>query len=311
MYDDGKRLEGLVALIEKLHLPSGFDVKTNKKVYNQQGIQIAEFDIEITGKLGTTDIVWLIECRDRPSEGPAPGSWIEQLVARRSRFGFSKVTAVSTTGFAKGAVAYAKEKGIEIREVKSLTPEAFADWLQVRSMTRDEPSLHLVNAALIINAQETKERQEAFQEAVETKTLKHPVLRSIDTNETISALTALSRATHYAPYLFDGVLPNQPATSKNLRISYPNDDSHFVVDTNRGAIRIAEIIFTVELTVKETEVPLVNVREYTHAESGESISQSAAFVFEALNTKLSLEMHKLTGSSGETKVVLRNLGKVT
>ena len=121
MRDNGKQLEGLVALIEKLHLPPAFDVKTNERVF-YQGIQVAEFDIEIRGRLGTTDVVWLIECRDRPTEGPAPASWVEQLVGRRTRFGFNKVTAVSTTGFAKGASDFAQKEGIETREVRTLAP---------------------------------------------------------------------------------------------------------------------------------------------------------------------------------------------
>ena len=46
---------------------------------------------------------------------------------------------------------------------------------------------------------------------------------------------------------------------------------------------------------------------YAHSGSGESISQYASFEFEALGAKLSFEMHKLTGSSGETQVVLRKI----
>jgi hypothetical protein len=94
MSKDGKFLENLVRQIEELLLPNGFSVKANSRVFNDEGIQIAEFDIEIRGRLGSADISWLIECRDRPAGGPAPGSWIEQLVGRRDRFGFNKVTAV-------------------------------------------------------------------------------------------------------------------------------------------------------------------------------------------------------------------------
>jgi len=132
MKSDGKQLEGLVSFVETTLLPQGFDVKTNERIYNDEGIQVAEFDIEIRGKVGSTSIAWLIECRDRPGQGPAPGSWIEQLVGRRIRFGFNKVTAVSTTGFAQGAIEFAQEQGIELREVKSLIAEEFADWLVIR-----------------------------------------------------------------------------------------------------------------------------------------------------------------------------------
>ena len=72
MSKDGKSLEALVAFIEKLHLPSGFEVKTNEKIIDDSGVQIAEFDVEMRCKLGTTEMAWLIECRDRPSAGRAP-----------------------------------------------------------------------------------------------------------------------------------------------------------------------------------------------------------------------------------------------
>ncbi|HEY4363603.1 MAG TPA: restriction endonuclease [Bryobacteraceae bacterium] len=125
MASNGKNLEALVAFVEQTLKAPGLNVSTNKGVFNDEGIQIAEFDVEVLGKFGSTEIHWLIECRDRPSQGPAPGSWIEQLVGRRTRFGFNKVTAVSTTGFAPGAVDFARSQGIELREVAALSPEEF------------------------------------------------------------------------------------------------------------------------------------------------------------------------------------------
>ena len=83
MASDGKQLEQLVAFVEQILLPPNFAVTTNRHVYNEDGVQIAEFDIEIRGKIGSTEFAWLIECRDRPSGGAAPTSWIEQLVGRR------------------------------------------------------------------------------------------------------------------------------------------------------------------------------------------------------------------------------------
>jgi hypothetical protein len=80
MTKTGKQLEQIVKQIEKLLLPSNFQIKSNERVFNEEGVQIAEFDIEIEGRLGSTDIKWLIECRDRPANGPAPGSWIENLL---------------------------------------------------------------------------------------------------------------------------------------------------------------------------------------------------------------------------------------
>jgi hypothetical protein len=128
MLKDGKQLEKLVAFVEKLSLPSDFEVSTNRRVFDEDGVPIAEFDVEIRGKVGTTEIAWLIECRDRRSRS-APCAWIRELVAKRDEFNFNKVTAVSTTDFSKGAKKYAREKGIELRVVKSLDVDCFREWL--------------------------------------------------------------------------------------------------------------------------------------------------------------------------------------
>ncbi len=305
MDSTGKQLERLVALIEKLYLPEGFEITTNEKVYDD-GVQIAEFDIEIRGRLGTTEVRWLIECRDRPTEGPAPSSWIEQLVGRRDRFGFNKVTAVSTTGFAKGASDFAKREGIETREVKTLTPEHFADWLVMRSIIQVEQSGRLEHATLVIDENESPERQEAFRTTISAKGTSEEILRWVETNKTYRAAAAFEAAISEKSEAYDDVVPGQPKPL-TLIVSYPDDRAHFVVDTKAGPVRVWQIIFRGALTITRKEIPLSGTMEYAHTGSGESISQSASFEFEALNAKLSFEMHRLTGSSGETQIVLRKI----
>ena len=117
----GKELEELIASIEGEMLPQGFKVEPRQRVLDDSGQQIAELDIVISGTLGSSTVKWLLECRDRPSEGAAPISWIEQLVSRRERLGFDKVFAISTTGFSKPAKDFAKTKGIVLRTVSRLT----------------------------------------------------------------------------------------------------------------------------------------------------------------------------------------------
>lgn len=194
MADDGKRLEGLVAFVEETLLPAGFDVQTNERIFNDDGVQIAEFDVEIRGKVGTTTIAWLIECRDRPGSGAAPVSWIEQLYGRRSRFGFNKVTAVSTTGFSAGARDFAETEGIELREVASLTPEEFSDWLVIQHMEHRERVTRLDRASLLVNQTESPERKNALVETFASIPVNAPLLKSSKTAEMISASSAFSGA---------------------------------------------------------------------------------------------------------------------
>lgn len=118
--NSGKELEQLVHEIERSLLSSDFKVTVNKTQFDDAGNQLAEFDIVISGRLGSCLVEWLIECRDRPSQGSAPNAWIEQLVARKKRFNFDKVIAVSTTGFAKGLSEYAEREEVLLRSVQRL-----------------------------------------------------------------------------------------------------------------------------------------------------------------------------------------------
>jgi aspartyl-tRNA(Asn)/glutamyl-tRNA(Gln) amidotransferase subunit C len=117
----GKELERLVERLERLLVPSGFVVSTNQRILDTDGVQLAEFDIEVRGRIGRQSVNWLIECRDRPSEGPAPSSWIEQLVGRRAIHSLDNVIAVSTTGFSEPAARIAKKSGIVLRRVDAVS----------------------------------------------------------------------------------------------------------------------------------------------------------------------------------------------
>lgn len=307
MKTDGKQLEALVAFVEKTLLPQGFDVKTNHRVFNDEGVQIAEFDIEVRGKVGSTDIAWLIECRDRPANGAAPGSWIEQLVGRRSRFGFNKVTAVSTTGFAAGATEFARSEGIEIREVKALTPDEFADWLQMRDFHFIEKRSKLDHASILIAPNEDEQKREELAKVMSSVNGDAPILKSLRTGEYSSPTMAFLGAVSKIGHLFDDIQPNMPGKKIRLHVNYSNENDRFVVETKLGAIHVQAIIFIGELSVCHGLVPLTITAEYRKAENGRIISQVAGFAPQEIHgSEFSLEMHKLE-ETGETHVVLRKV----
>lgn len=304
--NDGKQLEALVAFVEQAMLPDGFDVKTNQRIYNDDGVQIAEFDVEIRGKLGTTEVAWLIECRDRPGSGPAPGSWVEQLVGRRSRFGFNKVTAVSTTGFAEGAREFAQLQGIELRVVEALTPDAFS-WLQTAHMSVVEQRTHLKGANILVNANTPEDVRAALRQVVVSADGgSAKILRSIRTGESSTVANAFLGAVVEKRLFNDmDIQPNAPGKRVTLRVQYINDEDHFVVDTALGEVRVEVIVFHGELTAVETLVPIDAATKYRNLETGDTISQVASFApHDVAGTQVALEFHRM-GEDGETYVVLR------
>jgi hypothetical protein len=303
---DGRTLEHLVRQIEELLLPAGFSVTGNTRVYNDGGVQLAEFDVEIRGRLGSTDLAWLIECRDRPGDGPAPGSWIEQLVGRRDRFGFNKITAVSTTGFAEGAAEYARESGIELRTVSDIQPEDVASWLGLQSMQSVTRIAHLTDARLILADDEPEPNRIALAEKLRQCTGDTKILRASDSGNLVSGSEAFLAAVLSQESLFDDLQPNGPRRSVHVRASYPNDRSHFTVDVGSGSVRIHEILFAGELFIRQSDVPIEALREYRRDPHGQRISQTAMFPVEAHGMRFSLEFHNLA-DTGQTHVLLRRV----
>ncbi len=221
MPNTGKLLEGFVQRIEKLVLPHGFTISPSEKVYNDDGVQVAEFDIDITGKVGTTNFRWLIECRNRPSDGPVPGSWIEQLVGRRDRFKFDKVIAVSTTGFAEGADQYAKESGIEIRTVTEANVDEVSDWFLINEMTLVRRGGILGTAALFLDDNEPKENHEALRQILSKSGPDSKILLSTQTGQRITVPTAFSIAASSVDGLYDDISATGGSKKINLQVSYP------------------------------------------------------------------------------------------
>lgn len=310
MTTDGRQLEALVAFVEKTLLPAGFTVTTNDRILNDDGVQIAEFDIQARGKVGSTDFTWLIECRDRPSQGPAPASWIEQLVGRRARFGFNKVSAVSTTGFAVGAQDYAVKAGIELREVKALEPEAFSDWLFIRFIDQIVRRTQLESCTVLLDDSEPKERQQALTECLAAIDGNAAFLRSEVTGSMVTAALAFKGAIDTIEGIFDNVIANGPGKGVELHVLNPEDDA-VLVDTREGAIRPRALLLKGIIRVEHVKIPLATTTQYERAENGEVISQLAAFAPQSLlGTKFSVELHKMA-ETGETHVALRRITDAT
>ncbi len=309
MSSDGKQLEALVAFVERDLLPVGFVVKSNERIFNDEGIQIAEFDIEINGKVGSTTISWLIECRDRPGHGAAPGSWIEQLVGRKTRFGFNKVTAVSTTGFASGAMDFAAQQGIELREVASLNPLEFKDWLQVSEIQQIKRITDLKHATIIVDPSESRALQKAAAKTIRDANGNDAILVSSSSGECVNLSQAFFCAIQSIDDAFKSVVIGKPIQI-HLNADYL-EDNHFSIETLRGRVKITEIHFIGELRIEETAIPLIKTAEYRHANTGEPISQIAAFAPQTvLGVNLAIELHRVA-ESGVTHVTVRRLADNT
>jgi hypothetical protein len=297
----GKQLELFVAQVEKLLLPAGFEVRANEKIVNDEGVQIAEFDLEIAGKVGSASITWLIECRDRPASGPAPGSWIEQLVGRCQRFGFNKVTAVSTTGFSPSATEYAKKTGIDLRVVSNLSPNDIIEWFPLThfKIFNKKARLEAYDFSLY---EETSENIEILQRFMKENPKDGKFLISSETGKVCTVGEAFLAVVSNNK-CFDFAEHDKGEKKVRIRAEYPDDNSHFVLDVGTNRLRLKTIYFVGTVLVDVTDVPINSIMKYA-SDQNEMISQSVVFSPPEAEFPYDVEFHKLE-TTGETHILLR------
>lgn len=293
----GAELEEFVAALERSLLPPNYEVETRRREYGPDGVQVAEFDIVISGQLGSAKLTWLIECRDRPSDTSEPGAWIEQLDGRRRRFNFDKVTAVSTSGFAPGAVDYARKVGIDLRTVHRLTPSDFAEWFRAETFDIIQRSIHLNYAKIHVAETEAPERQAAAFEAIRGCALDAPTLLNPKTRQLVTPLDAFVIAVSRRPNLWPAEVAADWSHTIDIDAIYPRDDC-YVLDTTAGEVPVPRILFKGTLGFKVTSVPFAQFAEYRDGltEQRVAASVSADFTLDEQAYRVTLERVTIDGA---------------
>ena len=305
MGNTGKELEQLVKYVEEVFLPKGFTVTLNQKVFDEDGNQIAELDLIISGQLSTTKISWLIECRDRPSQGAAPVSWIEQLVGRRMRFQFNKVTAVSTTGFAPGAVEFANESGIELRTVGQITRSQIENWFSIEEIAFSHTIGDLKHVGLTIdnesvNVQDEQELKEIFSKFNSDSM----VFINTRTNETVSANNIWEDVMNQTPNLIDNVVPNGEPRRKKVEVNFTNPEGRYAIKLQTKIIHVLSGVFIADVRTELTLIPISKITKYSIVGESQSIAESVHFDLPIGDGKLNLVIQKLNEQDGNRIAVI-------
>lgn len=126
---------------------------------------------------------------------------------------------------------------------------------------------------------------------------------STSTSEVATASEAFFAAVHELKDPFKDVSPESPLHIR-LRCLFPEHD-HYVIDLGKKRVRIHQIEFIGELRIEVIEVPIATTSEYRLSQTGQVISQVAAFEQQSLlGVNVTLEMHHLVDTV-ETHVVMR------
>jgi len=302
---DGKQLENVVTYIESLRLPPDWTITPRVLSNTDKGKPGAELDIMVEGRVGTIDFKWLIECRDRPSAGPAPAAWIEQLIGRRQRFNLSRVTAVSTTGFSAAALEEAERFEIDTREFRELSPSEFESWPELIGMPHRTEVRYLDRVEFGLESLPPTVSMESLNETLSGDQA-NLTLRNLNTGMTITPREVFTKTLGNHPELLGGLTPNGPAVPVHFDVAL--NEPH-ALDTGEGPVLVALLRCTGSIQWLEEHKPLVFSGEYSRSLTGETISRLRMFEpLEVLGLNLQMEIHESPDIPG-SMVVFRSVGE--
>jgi hypothetical protein len=288
----GNDLENFVQFIEGICLPLGFKIRKRKKVIDESGNHVAELDIVVNGKIGTTEFRLLFECRDRPSYGSAPVSWIEQLAGRRDRLKFDKVIAVSTTGFSPGAVDYALKKGIELRTVQDIQKEDIVDWFQAEKSTLYQPIGTLKKVYLYVDKsdEEQKKQINCLLADIDNKT---KIFLHTTTNDKYSILDIWIEALNKNQDIFKNLELSAPPIEKSILLNYINPESRYKISLKGQDIHIVRILFIGDFSIDCFVMPISKITKYYNQDNKVSIAETVHFEINNDYLHKNLAIHKI------------------
>jgi hypothetical protein len=278
-------------------------VTSNVKAYAENGKQIAEFDIIVEGRFGTTNMRWLIECRDRPGSGAAPNGWIEQLIGRKQgHVKFDRVTAVSTTGFADGCRELAEPHRIELRTVEHVDPSEFARWIEPGELSHFRRVADLKHVNFEIDwgdgPEEPDRLKELFAQGANAARLWSERLQTHSTcGQAFLALVGQND-------VWDHVKEDGEKKSVNLTGEYSADD-RFELDLGDRRLPLSRMQFFGDLWIEATKVGISAAERYVRqGENEETIAERVQFPLLVEGHNAVLEFVKL-GEDGPTQIQMR------
>lgn len=276
MRNDGRALEELVEYVEKTLAKDGFLVQVNRKIYNDEGVQLAEFDVTVKGKFGSTEISWLIECRDRPSSGRVAGDWVYALAGKRDVYRFDKVTAVSTTGFSPAAIQAASRLDVELREVSATSPEEFGSWLKLSEVELIQHDVSLADIDFVIDKSfVTPAHSEYLQQVMSSPDGRQKVmLVSGLTGDKFSLHTACREALATSGGL-NLAEPNGDAVIIEMTVEYEAAGAQLLMETPAGGVRVKSIRFQGSVRAVVKKFPVFGHSVYRTVQGEEGIAQTA------------------------------------
>lgn len=294
MAREGREFEKLIAVLEKGL--GGADIKITSPDYIEDKAtgEKREVDISLKGKIGSHEILVIIECRDRRNKQDV--TWIEQIATKKDDIGAHKAIAVSSSGFSDGAKRKAIAKNIEIRTLEEINPEEIIEWFKPTGLIVHNVRYNPLKATIVphesLNSSQIEELDEfirSFSGAFrcDTKFIIDPKV-----DDMLSINDCISRNLYKMCddfKLYDDFKPSGEKISVKITFIPQSTEVGFFASTPKGSIRMGSIEIVLEIWLEVTESKIVKVSSYKN----ENTSFAQIISFGDLNIGDTKESYKI------------------
>jgi hypothetical protein len=128
----GRTLELLVARVEAALGTAGVVVKSPDRLPDRDTGRLREVDVSLTATVGSTQVVVIVECRDRARKDDV--TWIEQVAEKTRSVGAARAVAVSRKGLSEEARKKASALAVEVRTLAEIDPADLLRWFRCKEV---------------------------------------------------------------------------------------------------------------------------------------------------------------------------------
>ena len=153
---------------------------------------------------------------------------------------------------------------------------------------------------------ESSEKVEALRSVLASAGPRTKLFRCITNGQTLNGAEACITAASFSKDPYVGLVPDGTEKQIKLAANYPNDEDHYVIDTDLGPVRVYAIKFEAAISVKTSTLPVTEVQDYRSGDT--PIAQVALVPIEINGDKYRFEFHHVE-QTGETHILMRKLGE--
>lgn len=259
----GREFEKLVSRIEQALIGNNTTVKSPDYINDKDTKQKREVDASVTVKIGSIELLILVECRKRKKGSDV--RWIEQLIAKRESLNASKIVAVTSKPLTKPAILKAAKNGVDVRSLAESSPEKLKSWFQISDAYVTKYSFGYKECYLEffdkpeLNDNEKREIYDFIRNYPATDSF---LIRSSD-----GALLSIDDLWKTIPReVMVEKIPEDLSYAEGKQPVYPNPGHELFIETPLGKIEIRALHFHAFAHVFHEKIPVNLAAQYKDAE---------------------------------------------